>query len=119
MLNLDTHILVYACLDALTPKEKSLVLSEPCGISAIVLWELAKLSEKKRISLDFDDPDLMLALERLHIWPITIEICHQLKKLDFRSDPADELIATTSLVHQIPLLTRDQRIRNSKIVPLA
>jgi PIN domain nuclease of toxin-antitoxin system len=39
--------------------------------------------------------------------------------LDFKSDPADELIAATSVVERIPLLTRDKRIRKSKLVPLA
>jgi predicted nucleic acid-binding protein len=33
--------------------------------------------------------------------------------------PADKLIAATSIVHKIPLLTRDRRIRDSRIVPLA
>ncbi len=39
-------------------------------------------------------------------------------RLDFRGDPADEIIAATSLVHGVHLLTRDTRIRASKIVPL-
>jgi predicted nucleic acid-binding protein len=29
------------------------------------------------------------------------------------------LIAATSVVHDVPLLTRDRRIRRSKVVPLA
>ena len=37
----------------------------------------------------------------------------------FRSDPANELIAATSVVHRIPLLTRDKRILRSKIVSFA
>ncbi|NIP59832.1 MAG: type II toxin-antitoxin system VapC family toxin, partial [Gemmatimonadetes bacterium] len=39
--------------------------------------------------------------------------------LDFEGDPADELIAATSVVHGVPLLTRDRQIRSSKRVPLA
>jgi predicted nucleic acid-binding protein len=34
-------------------------------------------------------------------------------------DPADELIAATSIVHRLPLVTRDKKIRKSKLVPLA
>jgi PIN domain nuclease of toxin-antitoxin system len=34
-------------------------------------------------------------------------------------DPADQLIAATSVVHGVPLLTRDRTLRRSKIVPLA
>ena len=32
---------------------------------------------------------------------------------------ADELIAATSIVNQVPLLTRDKKIRKSRLVPLA
>jgi PIN domain nuclease of toxin-antitoxin system len=39
--------------------------------------------------------------------------------LDFTGDPADELIAATSVVHAVPLLTRDKQIRKSKLVPIA
>jgi len=40
-------------------------------------------------------------------------------RLDFRGDPADETIAATSLVHNVPLVTRDRVILSSKVVPLA
>jgi hypothetical protein len=39
--------------------------------------------------------------------------------LDFGSDPADELIGATGLFHEVPLLTRDGKIRKSTVVPLA
>ncbi len=51
--------------------------------------------------------------------PITLEIAVATGRLDFRSDPADEIIAATSLVEGFPLLTRDSRILESKTVPLA
>ena len=51
------------------------------------------------------------ALAGLHIWPITAEICLNLRRLDFRPDPADELIAATSLTHGVALVTRDTKIR--------
>jgi PIN domain nuclease of toxin-antitoxin system len=59
------------------------------------------------------------ALSGLHAWPITLEVARALERLDFRSDPADEIIAATSLVHRVPLLTRDPRILASRVVPLA
>lgn len=40
-------------------------------------------------------------------------------QLDIQSDPADEIIGATSVVEQIPLLTRDKKLLKSKIVPLA
>jgi PIN domain nuclease of toxin-antitoxin system len=53
------------------------------------------------------------------VWPIDLETCLRSTKLDFRGDPADELIAATSVVHKVPLLTRDRTIRASRVVPLA
>jgi PIN domain nuclease of toxin-antitoxin system len=40
-------------------------------------------------------------------------------QLDIQSDPADEIIAATSVVEEIPLLTRDKKLLKSKMVPLA
>ena len=53
------------------------------------------------------------------LWPLDLAVCRTSTRLDFRSDPADELIAATSVVHKVPLLTRDARLRKSKVVPLA
>jgi PIN domain nuclease of toxin-antitoxin system len=119
MLNLDTHILVFALAGELRPRERALLGREPWGISDIVLWELAKLIELGRLRLNLRDRNVRHALGSLHIWPIDLEIAETSTKLDFKGDPADELIAATSVVHVVPLLTRDRRIRRSKVVPLA
>ena len=119
MLNLDTHIVVFAATDELRPRERALLEREPWSISAIVFWELAKLAQLRRISLAIDSPETIRVLSRLHVWPIDLEIARASARLDFRSDPADELIAATSVVHGIPLLTRDRVLRASNIVPLA
>ena len=39
--------------------------AQPWGVSAIVLWELAKLAQLGRITLDLDDPDVGSALASL------------------------------------------------------
>jgi PIN domain nuclease of toxin-antitoxin system len=119
MLNVDTHVLIDAMTGSLPAREESLLRSETWSISAIVLWELAKLAQLGRIDLDLDDPDVERFLAQIHTWPISLEVVRAMVRLDFRSDPADELIAATSLVHHVPLLTRDRRILKSKIVPLA
>ena len=119
MLNLDTHILLYALTGALIPRERRLLSGDVWSISAIVLWEIAKLAQLKRIDIDLDDVELTRLLSRLHTWPISIEVCRAIALLDFRSDPADEIVAATSLVHRLPLVTRDRTIRKSRQVPLA
>ena len=119
MLALDTHILIHALTGQLTRKERSVLSREPWSISAIVLWEIAKLAQLGRIGIDTEDADLARTLARIHVWPITWEVCRTIPKLDFRGDPADEIIAATSVVHRVPLVTRDRVIRRSKLVPIA
>ncbi len=119
MLNLDTHVLLRALTGDLTRRESALLSRETWSISAIVLWEIAKLAQLGRIGVDLDDPELVRVLTRLHTWPLTLDVCRAIRDLDVRGDPADEIIAATSVVHHVPLMTRDQRIRKSKRVPLA
>jgi len=71
-----------------------LLSTQRWSISAIVFWEIAKLAQLKRIHLDMDSAD-------------------------FAHDPADELIAATSIVHGAPPVTRDGKLRESLMVPLA
>ena len=119
MLNLDTHMLIFALNGELRPAERELLASDEWSISSIVLWELAKLIQLRRVDLNLDDPEVSRVLNRIHIWPITLEVAHASTRLDFRSDPADEIIAATSVVHNIQLVTRDRVMQNSEIVPLA
>ena len=119
MLNVDTHVLLYAVTGALRPRERRLLGADRWSISAIVLWEIAKLAQLGRISVDLDDVEVVRALARIHVWPLTREIAHASTHLDVRGDPADELIAATSVVHKIPLVTRDRALLKSKVVPLA
>ena len=118
MINLDTHVLIHALGDEARPRERTLLQDNPWSISAIVLWELAKLIQLGRISLDLSDPAVDTVLSGIHVWPIDLEVAHTSTRLDFRGDPADELIAATSIVNRVPLLTRDKRILKSKLVPL-
>ncbi len=119
MINLDTHILVHALEDRIRPRERMLLEENRWSVSAIVLWELAKLSQLGRVSLDFSEPAVEVALSSIHVWPIDLEVALASTQLDFRGDPADELIAATSIVRRVPLLTRDKRIRQSKLVSFA
>jgi len=119
MLNLDTHILVFAFAGGLTGREQNLLSSNLWSISAIVLWELSKLSRLGRITLDIDSPEFGRTLSDIQVWPLDLAVCRQIKALDFEGDPADEVIAATSLVHNVPLMTRDRRMRKSRLVPLA
>jgi PIN domain nuclease of toxin-antitoxin system len=119
MLNLDTHVLLHALAGTLKPREKELLASAEWSISAIVLWEIFKLVQLGRVTLDVDDPEVTRTLRRIHAWPLTLEVCRESTRLDVSADPADELIAATSIVNDIPLVTRDRQLLRSKRIPFA
>ena len=119
MLNVDTHILLHAVTDTLRPREKRLMSADRWSVSAIVLWEIAKLAQLGRIEVDLEDADVVRALARVYVWPLTREIALASTRLDIRGDPADELIAATSVVQKIPLVTRDRALLKSRMVPIA
>ena len=84
MLNLDTHMLVFAVGGALRPVERTLLVRARWSISAVVLWELAKLVQLGRVNMDLDDRDVARVLNQLHVWPIDLEVAKTSVRLDFR-----------------------------------
>lgn len=119
MINLDTHVLIDALGGRLQATEQRLLERNRWSISAIVLWEIAKLVQTGHLEMDLDDPEVVRALSGMHVWPLDLTVARASTRLDFRGDPAGEIIAATSVVHGIPLVTRDRAIRRSSVVPLA
>ena len=119
MINLDTHVLVFALSGAVTAKERRVLAGNTWSVSPIVFWELAKLVQLGRLDVDLEDGDVVRTFARLHVWPLDLAVSLQSTRLDFRGDPADGLIAATSVVNRVPLLTRDRQIRRSRLVPFA
>jgi len=117
MLNLDTHILIHALRGDLRRSEHRLMANDSWSIASIVLWELSKLVQIGRVELDLEDHEVTSTLSSIHVWPLNLEIARASTQLDFNGDPADEIIAATSVVHRVPLLTRDRHILRSKMVP--
>ena len=119
MINLDTHILIFALSGELKPNERSLLARSRWSVSSIVLWELAKFVQLGRVELDLDDREVLRALSRVQVWPIDLAVALASTRLDFKGDSVDEIIAATSVVHDVPLLTRDVVMRGSSLVPMA
>lgn len=120
MINLDTNILIFAVQDELKPRESASMEGVPWAISPIVYWELAlQIHSGKLTGLTFDDLNLNDLLGKLAILPLTMEVARKSVEIDINRDPADRLIVATSIVYDVPLLTRDREIRGSGKVPLA
>ena len=90
------------------------------AISGVTLMEIAQLSHRKRIEFPAGLESFLKEVERrFTVLPITGNIAMQAFELPakFPKDPVDRLIAATSLIEDIPLITADREIRKSGAVP--
>jgi PIN domain nuclease of toxin-antitoxin system len=118
----DTHIAIWVMLapeklsrhaaSTFTKAERrgSLMLAD------ITLWEIAMLIKKKRIHIGIDTQlflDEMLAAYNFSIIGINNAIAAQAVSLpmSINNDPADRIIAATSLIYGAVLITADENLR--------
>ncbi len=115
---IDTHILIW---DQLDPKRiskkarKALDLAEKnhkiilCEIS---LWEISILMKKRRLVIDMsylDFIDQVLQTKTYQLQGMNAEIAFLGTEIDIDTkDPADRIIAATSIVLGLPLISADQ-----------
>jgi PIN domain nuclease of toxin-antitoxin system len=117
---MDTHIWIWWIHgDArLTGRQLQLLQEhedEGLGISIISCWEVAKLVERKRLTLPLplaDWFDQALGYPGVLLLPLTPPIVIESTQLPgvFHRDPADQLIVATARVYNVPLLTADAKI---------
>jgi PIN domain nuclease of toxin-antitoxin system len=123
---LDTHVLLWWLAgDRRLAREQKRSLqrcdsrSEAVGIAAITAWEIAMLGITGRLASA--PRELFQAIRELN-WinwlPLSPEVALELTRLParFQRDPADQLIAATARVHDLVLMTADERIRDSGAV---
>lgn len=122
MITCDTHVLIYW---ALTPDRLSAKAAQTfeqarnageLACADIVLWEIAMLIDKSRITIPQTPTvflrDLLLAT-RMSILPIAPEIAVLAQdRIFIHGDPADRLIAATALHHQVALLSADRNLQS-------
>ncbi len=125
---LDTHVLIRWLSDVkrlsrmqLRTLEAAAKRGEPVAISAITLLEIAVLASGGKpvlkVSLDEFFQDLS-SNPAFKVFPLTYEIATEAASLSVLRDPADRAIAATARVHRLRLVTSDQRIIESKLVPV-
>jgi PIN domain nuclease of toxin-antitoxin system len=116
---LDTHVWIWLSMEdrkSLSARAlRALQQASLKFISAISCWELAKLVEKRRMGLSI--PTLTWIQRSLKEFDIrlvelTAEIAVESTLINgMHADPADQIIAATSRVTGMPLLTSDKRLR--------
>lgn len=121
MLILDTCALVFDSLDPARLSKKAaaaIAQADDAGTLAccdISLWEIAMLVSKGRLNPGTDSQkfiQLVLAARNIKVLPITPEIASRSAQPDFcpHGDPADRLIAATTILHKSKLVTSDQKL---------
>ena len=125
MILLDTCALIWDAIEPnkLTPKaKKAIEYSENeliiCDIS---IWEISMLIKKNRLTVDDSSSgfiNLLLQSRNFQVQPITPEIAELSVNFgtEMNNDPADRLIAVTSILKNILIITADQNFRDATIL---
>jgi PIN domain nuclease of toxin-antitoxin system len=123
MILLDTHVLIWLLGEEqkLSAKAKQAMKDDPqWSISSITLWELAWLAQSGRIVTGQSVETFVRECSRkTDIIPITAAVAARAVVFpdSYPRDPHDRLIGATALVEGIPLVTSDNAIRKSRLVP--
>jgi PIN domain nuclease of toxin-antitoxin system len=125
MILLDTHIWLwwlsgdnFISSDERQALDQYALRNELC-ISSISIWEVEILDRKGKLSFS---PNFELWMQKIlnidsfKILPIQTDVIMAQRSLpeDFHGDPADRLIAATSIKTGYPLATKDQKIIHSE-----
>lgn len=123
---IDTHILIWDQLapSRLTSKAKRAIAKAESEhqiiICEITLWEISILMKKKRLIIDMyylDFMDKVLSSKNYLLQGISPEIAFIASEIDlYTKDPADRLIAATSITLGIPLITSDQHLHQGHMI---
>jgi len=127
MIVVDTHIIIWNALkpEMLSRKAEKAISaannSDGIIFCDISLWEIAMLMYKGRLSIDVEYLKfikLVLESNNYVCRGITPEIARLSAKLfsDNNNDPADRIIAATSIIENAKLITADKKLRQSRKV---
>ena len=124
---LDTHIVVRWLTQARRlSREQGRVLDaavrrmEPLALSAISLLEIAVLTRQGKLDLKMTIDEFFEHLQTrvFQVFPLTYQVAAEAASLAALRDPADRAIVATARVERLRLVTSDQRIIESKLIPV-
>jgi len=125
MITIDTHVILWDALkpNMLTSKARKAIevanRSDGIIFCEISLWEIAMLISKRRIEIEasfLEFINLVKAANHYVFYGITPEIAELSTQLpaELNLDPADRIIAATSIITNTRLVTADKNLRRSK-----
>lgn len=90
--------------------------AEEIGISVISCWEVALLVAKGRLDLDRDVLlwiTQALEIPKVRLLDLSPAVAVASTRLEWvHEDPADRIIVATAMVHRVPVVSKDRRIRS-------
>jgi PIN domain nuclease of toxin-antitoxin system len=120
MIVLDTHVWVWwtHASEQLTGPQTGIIEANEAdiiGVSAISVWEVAKLVQYRRLELPcslHEWFDKALRYPGVRVLELTPEIAIGSTQLpgEFHRDPADQIIAATARFYDCPPVTSDRRL---------
>lgn len=127
MILLDTCAIIWDALDPskLTDQARSAIAKaddhNALIISDISHWEISMLIKRSRIEVDTSPANFLnLYLETRNVSVVSIspEIAELSTNFgsEINNDPADRIIAATSIIYNARLVTADTNLRNSNLV---
>ena len=116
MIYLDTHTVVWLYsgeLHFFSERACQLIEENELLISPLVLLELQYLFEIKRITVEptviFDSLAESVGLQKCRA--SFARVIADAMRMSWTRDPFDRIITATAMIHQAPLLTKDETIR--------
>jgi PIN domain nuclease of toxin-antitoxin system len=112
----DTHALLWHMTDdpRLPLKVKRIFDQDYIFIPCIVFFELLYLAEKKGIVPDFDSfLAMVFSSKNYNVEPLCLPIIEKSRRIPREkvADPWDRLIAATSMHLSLPLISRDESLK--------
>jgi PIN domain nuclease of toxin-antitoxin system len=116
---LDTHTFLWWCLGAeeLSPRARALIADGRNEIyfSAASAWEIAIKTAKGRLSLPEEPGHYVASRMHLHRFlALPVQISHASRVYELpplHADPFDRLLIAQCLMESMPLITKDEEIR--------
>ena len=124
MIILDTHAWIWWVTESSNLSKKAARViheADSVGIVGMSCWEVAMLVAKRRIGLKMDVEtwiELALRRPRVRFLSSTPKVMVDAVNLPDRApnDPVDRLIIAECRHHGVPLVTKDDHIRSSRLV---
>jgi PIN domain nuclease of toxin-antitoxin system len=118
----DTHSLVWYFMENPRLSKKALKVFEKTVkegtiiIPTVVLAEIMYIAKKGRITMSFTETVKKIEdIENFEITPLDLDILKKADEIDRELEMHDRLIAATALFFDVPLITKDQTIKESDL----